>query len=63
MMRDDNIVKKTDLEDNIFNLNDDILFNEEFSIVRVRRNILFDQGMDNNDFGSRSRFNILPASF
>ncbi len=42
IMRDDDIVEKTDLEDNIFNLNNNILSDEEFSIIRAKRNVLFD---------------------
>jgi len=61
VVRDDDVVEEIDPEDNIFNLNDDVLSDEEFSIARVRCNVLFDQGMDNDGFGLRSRSNILPA--
>jgi len=61
MVRDDDIIKKTDPEDNIFNLNNDILSDKEFSTARARRNTLFDQRINNNSFKSRSRSNTLSA--
>ena len=61
MIRDNNTVKETDPEDNIFNLNNDVLSDEEFSTARARRNALFDQRMDNNGFRPHSRSNTLPA--
>ena len=61
IIRDNNIIKKTDSKDNIFNLNNNILSDKEFSTARARRNTLFDQRINNNSFKSRSRSNTLSA--
>ena len=63
VVRNDDTVEETDSEDNTFNLNNDILFDEEFSTARAKYNALFNQGMDNDGFRPRSRFNILLAFF